>query len=57
MQSDILISQQAVLKPIAEVAASAELAAEDIELYGNLKAKISYAALKNCKILLCLTES
>lgn len=46
MQSDILISQQAVLKPIAEIAAQAGLAAEDIEPYGSLKAKISYAALK-----------
>ena len=61
MRSDILISQQAVLKPIAEIAAQAGLAAEDIEPYGNLKAKISYAAssydsLSGADALVILTE-
>ena len=42
MQSDIEISQQTELEPIEKVAESIGLTADDIELYGKYKAKISY---------------
>lgn len=41
MLSDIEIAQQAKIKKITEVAASLDIAADEIELYGNYKAKIS----------------
>lgn len=41
MKSDIQIAQEAVLKPITEVAESIGINMEDLELYGKYKAKIS----------------
>lgn len=41
MLSDIEIAQQAKIKKITEVAASLDIAADEIELYGSYKAKIS----------------
>ncbi|HJJ46587.1 MAG TPA: formate--tetrahydrofolate ligase, partial [Methanocorpusculum sp.] len=41
MLSDIEIAQQAKIKKITDVAASLDIAADEIELYGNYKAKIS----------------
>ena len=42
---DIEIAQSAALKPIEEVAASLELAADEIDPYGRTKAKITRAAI------------
>ena len=42
---DIEIAQSAVLKPIEEVAASLNLAADEIDPYGRTKAKVSRAAI------------
>lgn len=41
MKSDIEIAQSTVLKPIMEIAESIGLDADDIELYGKYKAKVS----------------
>jgi formate--tetrahydrofolate ligase len=41
MKSDIEIAQEAVLKPIIDIAASLGLGDEDIEKYGKYKAKLS----------------
>ena len=41
MKSDIEIAQEAELKPIEEVAATIDLTRNELELYGNYKAKIS----------------
>ena len=41
MLSDIEIAQRAQLKPIGEVASAIGLAEEDLERYGNYKAKIA----------------
>ena len=46
MKTDIEIAQEAVLKPITEVAKALDIGGEDLELYGNYKAKISDACLK-----------
>lgn len=46
MKTDIEIAQEAVLKPITEVAKALEIAPDDLELYGKYKAKISDACLK-----------
>lgn len=46
MQTDIAISNQAELKPIAEIAAKLNLSADDIEPYGKYKAKISRQTLQ-----------
>ena len=45
MKTDIEIAQEAVLKPITEVAKALEIAPDDLELYGKYKAKISDACL------------
>lgn len=58
MLSDIEIAQQANMKKITEIAASLDIAADEIELYGNYKAKISdslekrLAKNKNGKLIL-----
>ena len=58
MLSDIEIAQQAKMKKITEIAASLDIAADEIELYGNYKAKISdelekrLAKNKNGKLIL-----
>lgn len=41
MKTDIQIAQEAVMKPIKEVAASIGIQEEDLELYGKYKAKLS----------------
>jgi len=41
MKTDIQIAQEAVLKPIAEVAAELNIQADELEFYGKYKAKIS----------------
>ena len=46
MLSDIEISQRAELEPIEKIAEKIGLTADDIELYGKYKAKISYKKLQ-----------
>ena len=46
MLSDIEISQKNEMKPITEIAASVNLQATDLELYGDYKAKVKYSKLK-----------
>ncbi len=41
MKTDIEIAQEAVMEPITEVAASIGIEADDLELYGKYKAKLS----------------
>ncbi|MCH5274368.1 MAG: formate--tetrahydrofolate ligase [Lachnospiraceae bacterium] len=41
MKTDIEIAQEAVMQPITEVAAKLDIGAEELELYGKYKAKIS----------------
>lgn len=47
MRSDIEIAQSATLLPITEVAASIGIDADDLELYGKYKAKLSDECLKS----------
>lgn len=49
MKTDIEIAQQAELLPIQEVAASLEIGAEELELYGKYKAKISDELMERIK--------
>lgn len=44
--SDLSIAKESILKPITEIGAKLGFKAEDLELYGNYKAKISFAAQK-----------
>ena len=46
MKSDIEIAQEAQLYPITEVAQLLGITTDDLELYGNYKAKISDTYLK-----------
>ena len=46
MKTDIQIAQEAVMKPITEVAAKLDIAADELELYGKYKAKISDEYMK-----------
>lgn len=46
-KSDIEIAQEAKMLPIVEVAKKAGLEAEQLELYGNYKAKVDIHAFKN----------
>lgn len=46
MKSDIEISQEATLKPITEIAKQIGLQADDLEVYGKYKAKITFEALE-----------
>lgn len=46
MKTDIQIAQEAVLEPIVDVAKKVGLEADDLELYGKYKAKLSDACLK-----------
>lgn len=41
MKSDIEIAQEAVMKPIGEVAALLDISEDELELYGKYKAKLS----------------
>ena len=49
MKSDIEIAQEAVLKPIEEIAKSLNLDKDDLELYGKYKSKISDSVLEKVK--------
>lgn len=49
MKTDIEIAQQAELLPVQEVAASLGIGAEDLELYGKYKAKISDELMERIK--------
>lgn len=49
MLSDLKIAQAAKLKPITKIAAEIGLTEDEIELYGNYKAKISLDVLKRLK--------
>lgn len=49
MKSDIEIAQEAVMKPITEVAESLAITADDLELYGKYKAKISDELINRVK--------
>lgn len=44
--SDLSIAKESILKPITEIGAKLGFKAEDLELYGNYKAKMSFAAQK-----------
>lgn len=46
LKTDVEIAQEAVLKPIAEIAAKLGVDADDIDLYGKFKAKLSPAVWK-----------
>ena len=41
MKTDIEIAQEAVMEPITKVAGSLGIDADDLELYGKYKAKLS----------------
>ncbi len=41
MKTDIEIAQEAIMKPITEIAAKLDMTPDDLELYGKYKAKIS----------------
>ncbi|RDW17589.1 formate--tetrahydrofolate ligase [Oceanobacillus arenosus] len=47
--TDIEIAQQTIMNPIGEIAAKAGIAQEDLELYGNYKAKINYNVMDKLK--------
>ncbi|MGN0352204.1 MAG: formate--tetrahydrofolate ligase [Roseburia sp.] len=49
MKSDIEIAQEAVMKPIVEVAKKLDIAEDDLELYGKYKAKISDELINRVK--------
>ncbi len=49
MPSSLEIAQQAVLRPIAEVAAGIGLEEDEVELYGRYKAKVSLAVLERLR--------
>ena len=49
MKSDIEIAQEAVMKPITEVAKALAIPADDLELYGKYKAKISDELMSRVK--------
>ena len=46
MKTDIEIAQEAVMEPITSVAAGIGIDADDLELYGKYKAKLSEECLK-----------
>ena len=46
MKSDIEIAQEAVMKPIGEVAALLDISEDELELYGKYKAKVSLKAFE-----------
>lgn len=49
MKTDIQIAQEAVLKPIIEIAAALDIDADELELYGKYKAKISDSYMEKIK--------
>lgn len=46
MKTDIQIAQEAVLKPITEIAGQLNITEDELELYGKYKAKLSDACMK-----------
>lgn len=46
MKADIQIAQEAVLKPITEIAGQLNITEDELELYGKYKAKLSDACMK-----------
>ena len=46
MKTDIEIAQEAVMEPITKVAESIGIEADDLELYGKYKAKLSEEFLR-----------
>src|ERR1700753_170293 len=60
MKSSLEIAQEAVLKPIEEIASEAGLEADEIEPYGRYKAKVALSVLERLKDrpdgkLICVT--
>jgi len=49
MKSDVEIAQEAVVRPIAEIAAKLHITEDELELYGKYKAKIALAAWDRIK--------
>ncbi|HEL1252956.1 formate--tetrahydrofolate ligase [Streptococcus equi subsp. zooepidemicus Sz105] len=49
MKSDIEIAQSVPLKPITEIVKKVGIDADDLELYGNYKAKLSFEKIKSVK--------
>ncbi|MBE6022778.1 MAG: formate--tetrahydrofolate ligase [Cellulosilyticum sp.] len=49
MKTDIQIAQEALMIPITEVAERAGINADDLELYGKYKAKLSYELIEKVK--------
>lgn len=49
MKSDIEIAQEAVMRPITEIAETLEIPADDLELYGKYKAKLSDELINRVK--------
>ncbi len=49
MKSDIQIAQEAVMRPICEIARGLGIAEQELELYGNYKAKLSLSLWKKLK--------
>lgn len=49
MKTDIQIAQEAQMLPITEVAAKLNIDADDLELYGKYKAKLSYDLMEKVK--------
>ncbi|SDF00767.1 formate--tetrahydrofolate ligase [Sporomusa acidovorans] len=49
MKSDVEIAQEAKMNPISEVAKELMIPAEELELYGNYKAKVSLATWERIK--------
>ncbi len=46
MKTDVQIAQEALMKPIADIAAELGIEADELELYGKYKAKVSLDVLK-----------
>jgi formate--tetrahydrofolate ligase len=49
MKSDVRISQEALLRPIGEIADGLGLLPEEVECYGSYKAKVTFEALERVK--------
>ncbi|AWW25883.1 formate--tetrahydrofolate ligase [Acetobacterium sp. KB-1] len=47
MKTDVQIAQEANLQPIADVASKLGIPEDQLELYGNHKAKVSLSVLKD----------
>ena len=49
MKTDIQIAQEAVMKPVKDVAAAYGITEDDLELYGKYKAKLTDELLKKAE--------